>query len=55
MRKIIFSVLMLFVFLIAIGQKKPLDHTVYDGWQRIGEKAISNDGKYFVVELPILK
>ena len=28
------------------AQKKPLDHTVYDGWQSIGERAISNDGKY---------
>jgi dipeptidyl aminopeptidase/acylaminoacyl peptidase len=28
------------------AQKKPLDHTVYDGWQSIGDRAISNDGKY---------
>ncbi|UYQ91307.1 prolyl oligopeptidase family serine peptidase [Chitinophaga horti] len=26
--------------------KKPLDHTVYDGWQSIGAKTISNDGKW---------
>ncbi|NDA64765.1 MAG: S9 family peptidase, partial [Chitinophagia bacterium] len=30
------------------AQKKPLDHSVYDGWQSIGERAISNDGKYVV-------
>ena len=30
----------------AIAQKKPLDHSVYDGWQSIGERSISNDGKY---------
>ncbi len=30
------------------AQKKPLDHTVYDGWQRIGERMISNDGKWVV-------
>ena len=30
------------------AQKKPLDHSVYDGWQSIGEKAISNHGKYVV-------
>jgi dipeptidyl aminopeptidase/acylaminoacyl peptidase len=29
-----------------IAQKKPLDHTVYDGWQSISDRAISNDGKY---------
>jgi hypothetical protein len=28
--------------------KKPLDHSVYDGWQSIGEKAISNNGMYVV-------
>jgi dipeptidyl aminopeptidase/acylaminoacyl peptidase len=26
--------------------KKPLDHTVYDGWQSIGSKIISNNGKW---------
>jgi dipeptidyl aminopeptidase/acylaminoacyl peptidase len=40
-----------FVFLLLISaaataQKKPLDHSVYDGWQSIGERAISNDGKF---------
>jgi hypothetical protein len=34
----------LFVF----AQKKPLDHSVYDGWQSIGTKSISNDGKFAV-------
>ncbi len=28
--------------------KKPLDHSVYDGWKNIGERMISNDGKYIV-------
>ena len=28
------------------AQKKPLDHTVYDSWQSIGERQLSNDGKY---------
>ncbi len=33
--------------------KKPLDHTVYDSWQHVGEKAISNDGNWiaYVVEV----
>lgn len=28
------------------AQKKPLDHSVYDGWQSVGERMISNDGKW---------
>ncbi len=27
------------------AQKKPLDHSVYDGWQSIGERMITSDGK----------
>jgi acetyl esterase/lipase len=43
------------VFLLALlfpiilwAQKKPLDHTVYDSWQSIGERTISNDGRWVV-------
>jgi dipeptidyl aminopeptidase/acylaminoacyl peptidase len=28
--------------------KKPLDHTVYDSWKNIGERIISNNGKFVV-------
>ncbi|MEI7488951.1 MAG: S9 family peptidase, partial [Chryseobacterium sp.] len=28
------------------GQKKPLDHSVYDSWQNMGARKISNDGKW---------
>ncbi len=28
----------------AFAQKKPLDHTVYDGWESIAERQLSNDG-----------
>ena len=28
------------------AQKKPLDHSVYDSWQNIGSRKISNDGKW---------
>jgi dipeptidyl aminopeptidase/acylaminoacyl peptidase len=28
--------------------KKPLDHSVYDSWQNIGSKAISNNGQWIV-------
>jgi dipeptidyl aminopeptidase/acylaminoacyl peptidase len=30
------------------GQKKPLDHSVYDKWENIGERVLSNDGKWLV-------
>jgi hypothetical protein len=42
------SVFSLFCTLIALNtfsQKKPLDHSVYDSWQSIGERIISNSGK----------
>lgn len=29
-----------------LAQKKPLDHTVYDGWESIQERLVSNDGRY---------
>jgi len=37
---------MLLLSLLTLAQKKPLDHTVYDGWQSIGERTISNNGQY---------
>ncbi|MBI3138718.1 MAG: S9 family peptidase [Sphingobacteriales bacterium] len=37
-----------FLGLTVSAQKKPLDHTVYDSWQRIGERMISNDGRWVV-------
>lgn len=43
-----FLPLFLFVSFNLFAQKKPLDHTVYDGWQSIGERLISNDGKWVV-------
>ncbi len=46
MKRIIILFLLLPFALFA--QKKPLDHTVYDGWQSIGERMISNDGKWVV-------
>jgi len=36
---------LVFTFLISAAQsKKPLDHSVYDSWQRIGSRVLSNDG-----------
>lgn len=40
--------LFLLVSTISFAQKKPLDHSVYDSWQSIGERMISNDGKWVV-------
>ncbi len=48
MRKTAIFLVALFVAFISDAQKKPLDHTVYDSWQRIGERMISNDGKWVV-------
>ncbi len=49
MKRLIFSTtLLLLSVTILFAQKKPLDHTVYDGWQSIGERMISNDGKWVV-------
>lgn len=45
--KKLFSLFLFFPFVL-LAQKKPLDHTVYDGWQSIGEKLISNNGQWVV-------
>ena len=47
MRKPVFLVIF-FISQILCAQKKPLDHSVYDSWQSIGERMISNDGKWVV-------
>jgi dienelactone hydrolase len=53
MKKIfLFSVLTVGSF-AAFAQKKPLDHTVYDGWQSIGERKISNDGKWVIYTVDV--
>ncbi len=48
MRKTFFIVLILFAVHAEAQHKKPLDHTVYDSWQSVGERKISNDGKWIV-------
>ena len=45
------SLLLLIFFVMTFSiraQKKPLDHSVYDSWQHVGEKLISNDGQWVV-------
>jgi dipeptidyl aminopeptidase/acylaminoacyl peptidase len=46
MRKLMLIGLLFFVKSALFAQKKPLDHSVYDGWQNIAERLLSNDGKY---------
>src|SRR5687767_11577048 len=46
-------VFLLFTFNFLPAQKKPLDHSVYDGWQSIGERMISNDGKWVVYTINV--
>ena len=52
MRKTIL-LLTLFTTQVLYAQKKPLDHTVYDSWQNIGERMISNDGKWVVYSINV--
>ncbi len=39
--------------LISAQSKKPLDHSVFDSWQSIGEKKISNDGKWVLYTIDL--
>lgn len=48
MRALIFPLLLLLYFPGNAQIKKPLDHTVYDGWKSIGERMISNNGRFVV-------
>ncbi len=40
--------LTLFVSALCFAQKKPLDHTVYDQWERISERLVSPNGEWVV-------
>ncbi len=51
MKKALVIALSLFTIQYSQAQKKPLDHSVYDGWQHIGERMISNDGKWVVYSI----
>jgi dipeptidyl aminopeptidase/acylaminoacyl peptidase len=48
MKPLLFLLLLQVAVLSARSQKIPMDHTVYDGWQSLGEKLISSDGKTVV-------
>src|SRR6187551_1302064 len=48
MKRVILPLLLL-TFSYSFSQtKKPLDHSVYDGWKSVGERLISNDGQFVV-------
>src|SRR5438045_9706706 len=53
MSRSLIAFFLLFTFYFSFSQKKPLDHTVYDNWQSIGEKMISNDGKWVVYSINV--
>jgi dipeptidyl aminopeptidase/acylaminoacyl peptidase len=40
------TIILFFVVSFAYAQKKPLDHTVYDTWESIGAKQLSNNGTW---------
>ncbi|MEO7394450.1 MAG: prolyl oligopeptidase family serine peptidase, partial [Chitinophagaceae bacterium] len=46
--RLLLIIVSLFSISFSFAQKKPLDHTVYDSWQHIGERMISNNGKWVV-------
>jgi len=40
------TLMLLFVVSVAFAQKKPLDHSVYDSWESISSKKITNNGEW---------
>lgn len=40
------TIILFFVVSFAYAQKKPLDHTVYDTWESVGAKQLSNNGQW---------
>ena len=41
-----FTIIFLLFFSIAYAQKKPVDHNVYDSWESVGVKQLSNNGEW---------
>jgi len=46
MRTVFIFITGLLIGLVTNAQKKPIDHSVYDSWQSIGERMLSANGKY---------
>lgn len=53
MRKIFFAMAIFAVAHSEAQNKKPLDHTVYDRWQSIGERKISNNGNWIIYTVEV--
>jgi len=51
MRIIYLTAVLQFLFFIAFAQKKPLNHSVYDGWQSIKAAKISNNGQFILYNI----
>ncbi|HEX5654591.1 MAG TPA: S9 family peptidase, partial [Chitinophagaceae bacterium] len=51
MQRMMLSLFCLLAISAVYPQKKPLDHSVYDSWQSIGERMISNNGKWVVYSI----
>ena len=53
MNRILFTIALTLSVTVVLSQKKPLDHSVYDGWESIGKRSISNDGKWIVYNISV--
>ncbi|MBM3158768.1 MAG: S9 family peptidase [Bacteroidetes bacterium] len=54
MKRIAFTLFFgLFIVIDIAAQKKPLDHTVYDSWERISERLVSPDGNWAVYVIDV--
>ncbi|MBC7850162.1 MAG: S9 family peptidase [Chitinophagaceae bacterium] len=51
MKNVLQLAVALFLPAILLAQKKPLEHSVYDGWKSAGERSISSDGKWVVYSI----
>jgi hypothetical protein len=44
--RFVFGILFCFVISSTLAQKKTLDHSVYDKWESIGERKLSDNGQW---------
>ncbi|MEY4885071.1 MAG: hypothetical protein RL151_380 [Bacteroidota bacterium] len=54
MKRRLFTLLCAITLASAVfAQKKPLDHSVYDGWQNMGDRKISPDGRWALYNVDV--
>ncbi len=51
MKKILFTMMAIGIVFSASAEKKPLDHTVYDGWERIASTVMTDDGSIIAYQI----